>query len=83
MPEPVHWRQDRLAPQSVHDLLGLLTAIRGEEHMVRRWVRLQDGSDDQKRVLDRLVRTDVMIRQLATELIARAHDDDTAATPTQ
>ena len=80
MPKPVHWRRDRLAPQTIHDMLTLLTAIRGQEHMVRRWIRLHDTTDGSERVLERLAVTDTMILQLAVEVIERATDDDKDAT---
>jgi hypothetical protein len=76
MAEPDQWQRDRLAPQSVHDLLTLLTVIRGQEHMVRRWVRLHDTADGSEGVLERLALSDAMILQLAAELTARSTAGD-------
>ncbi len=78
MPEPDHRQHDRLSPHTVHDLLVLLTVIRGQEHLVRRWVRLRDDSDGFEKVLERLAATDALIQQLAAELIAREVDDGEA-----
>lgn len=71
MSDADHRTHDRLSPRSVHDLLTLLTVIRGQEHMVRRWVRLRDDSDGYDGALDRLDVTDALIMQLAAEVIAR------------
>ena len=69
---------DKLSPQTIHDLLTLLTVIRGEEHLVRRWVRLRDTSDGYERILERLDHTDALIQRLADELVVRADADDSA-----
>ena len=43
---------DRLSPLTLHALVTILTAIRGQEHMVRRWIRLRDDSDGVDKVLE-------------------------------
>ena len=79
MPEPDHPQHDRLSTQTVHDLLMILTVLRGQEHLVRRWVRLRETTDGFEKALERLALTDALIERLAAELLAREVDAKGAA----
>lgn len=76
MTEPDHQGIDRLSPQTIHELTAILTALRGQEHMVRRWVRLRSESDGFEEVLERLAATDSLILRLAAELRSREVGED-------
>ncbi len=68
-------RHDHLSSQSVHELLTVLTALRAQQHMIKRWVQLRDTTDGYEKVLERLALMDAMVVKLSAELVAREAPD--------